>query len=127
MNELKQFKLYYIDDENNPYYETSIFDNIDDFLNYYVSLYRDYNKHENIVFNFSDLNRFIQLNITLNNFNDNVKYIHWIYDDTIYIVVNEKCIYSYDLYDCKLTMKNYYEMIDFNKWEQTTINIITVN
>lgn len=120
----KTITSFYVDNENDNYYETSIYNNVNDFLNYYLSFFQQYNNENELIFNFDDFIRILKLFNMIENFNDNIKYIHWIDDDYIIIVINENNIFEYDLYNCDLQKIDYYEIIDFiNTWENTTICI----
>ena len=119
----KTITMFYTDDENNNFYETSIYDNVNDFLNYYLSFFKQYNNENELIFDFDDFVRILKLFNMIENFNDNIKYIHWVDDDLIIVVINENNIFEFDLYNCELQKIYYYNMIDFNKWEKTTMQI----
>lgn len=120
----KTITTFYTENENNDYYETSIYNNVNDFLNYYISFRKQYNNENELIFDFDDFIRVLKLFNMIENFNDNIKYIHWIDDDYIIVVINENNIFEYDLYNCELEKIDYYNVIDFiNTWEHTTICI----
>lgn len=125
--EQKTITLFYTDNENDNYYETSIYNDVNDFLNYYISFHKhhkQYNNKNELIFDFDDFIRILKLFNMIENFNDNIKYIHWIDDDLIIVVINNDNIFEFDLWNCELQKIDYYNVIDFiNTWEYTTICI----
>lgn len=110
-----KFYCFYPKNKNNMHYETSIYDNVDVFKKYYISVCYD-----NI--DTDDINQINKLFNTLETFRNKIIYIHWYLDDFINIVCNgigydEKIIYNYDIVTGELTKIKNGKFINYMLWD----------
>lgn len=113
----KKYEWQYCFAPTSPdFYETSIYDDINIFKKYYMSLIYDNMKN-------NDINDTIQLFNVLDMLKNNIFYIHWMDDDNIIIVCKPKwnnvnhcmdnVVYNYDFYDNTINKIKWYEPFNY--------------